>query len=58
MPVIVDVEKCDGCGTCQDECPSAAIKVENEKAVINKDECIECSACQDACPSQAVELKT
>jgi NAD-dependent dihydropyrimidine dehydrogenase PreA subunit len=27
MAVIVDLEKCTGCGTCEEECPVEAIKV-------------------------------
>jgi NAD-dependent dihydropyrimidine dehydrogenase PreA subunit len=31
MAVIIDQEKCTGCGTCEESCPVEAIKVENEK---------------------------
>jgi ferredoxin len=36
MAVIVDLEKCTGCGTCEEGCPVEAIKVENEKAVVDQ----------------------
>ncbi len=57
MPAIVDASKCDGCGTCQDNCPSDAIKVEEKVAVVKEDNCIDCNACQDNCPTQAVTMK-
>ena len=56
MAAKVDLEKCNGCGTCVDECPMEAIKLENEKAVISDDECTECGVCVDACPNDALSL--
>jgi len=56
MAAVVDTEKCDGCGSCVDECPSSAVKVENEKAVVAADECIDCNACENACPNQAIKV--
>ena len=29
MAVIIDLEKCTGCGTCEEGCPVEAIKVES-----------------------------
>ena len=56
MPAKVDPEKCTGCGDCVEECPTDAIKIENEKAVVIEDECIDCGACVDVCPSEAITL--
>jgi len=55
MPVTIDVAKCTGCGDCVEVCPTEAIKVENEKAVVN-DECADCGSCVDECPSEAISL--
>ncbi len=55
MAVKVDLEKCDGCGTCVDICPVEAIKV-NDKAKIDEDECVGCGACVDECPQEALKL--
>lgn len=56
MAAVVKPEKCDGCGSCVDECPSQAIKVENEKAVVAAEDCIDCNACENACPNQAIKV--
>jgi NAD-dependent dihydropyrimidine dehydrogenase PreA subunit len=55
MAVIVDGEKCTGCGQCADGCPSNAIIVEN-KAKIKEDECVECGLCVEECPQKALSL--
>ncbi len=54
MPVAVQTEKCDGCGTCQENCPSDAIHLVDKKAVVVPENCIDCNLCQDACPPQAI----
>jgi ferredoxin len=57
MPAKVDNEKCTGCETCVDECPSEAISMAEEKAVINPDTCIDCGACVDVCPVEAISME-
>jgi NAD-dependent dihydropyrimidine dehydrogenase PreA subunit len=57
MPAVVDASKCDGCGTCQDNCPSDAIHVEEKVAVVKPENCIDCNVCADDCPKKAIEMK-
>ncbi len=57
MPAVVDLEKCDACGTCQDNCPSDAIHVEEKVAVVKPENCIDCNVCADDCPQKAIEMK-
>jgi len=56
MAAVVDLEKCNGCATCVDSCPTNAIKLENEKAVVSQDECVDCGACVDSCPNGAISV--
>lgn len=61
MPATVNAEKCDGCGTCQDNCPSEAIHVERvgdgDVAVVKPEDCIDCNLCEEKCPQKAIEMK-
>jgi ferredoxin len=57
MPAQVDPEKCTACETCVEECPSEAITMQDEVAVVNEDECTDCGACADVCPAEAITLE-
>ena len=56
MPAKVDPETCTGCGDCIDECPTEAIVMQDDKAVVNEDECIDCGACVDVCPTESITM--
>ncbi len=56
MAAVVDSEKCSGCSECVQTCPSDAIKMENEHAVIVEENCLDCAACVDACPNEAITV--
>ena len=51
--VFLDPEKCTGCTTCIRHCPTEAIRIKNNRAIINSDKCIDCGACIRYCPHQA-----
>ena len=51
--VFLDPEKCTGCTTCIRHCPTEAIRIKNNRAIINPDKCIDCGACIRYCPHQA-----
>ena len=55
MAVQIDVSKCNGCSACIEVCPVNAIRIENQKAIVN-DECIGCSVCVNECPTEAISL--
>ena len=57
MTAIIDKNKCTGCETCVDECPAAAITMENDKAVVNNDLCVDCGSCVDICPAEAITME-
>ncbi|MBN2419337.1 MAG: DUF362 domain-containing protein [Deltaproteobacteria bacterium] len=53
-PVIT--ENCIGCGECKKICPGQAIKINDEKAVIDYLKCIRCYCCHEVCPADAIKL--
>jgi NAD-dependent dihydropyrimidine dehydrogenase PreA subunit len=57
MPAKVDEKKCTGCETCVEECPSDAISMANDKAVVDPDTCIDCGVCVDSCPAEAISME-
>ncbi len=57
MPAEVDKEKCTGCESCVEECPSEAITMVDKKAEIDLDTCVDCGVCVDACPAEAISME-
>jgi NAD-dependent dihydropyrimidine dehydrogenase PreA subunit len=61
MKVIIDEEKCTGCGDCHEVCPAEPNVFEVEEdvkaKVVNPDACTDCGACEDECPEEAIELE-
>jgi len=57
VEIKIDLEKCDGCGTCVDICPVEVLEIRNEKStVVNLNECLVCRACEVQCPNSAIEI--
>ncbi|WP_432400422.1 nitroreductase family protein [Wukongibacter sp. M2B1] len=54
--VLVDKEKCIGCGLCSNDCPSKVITLENKKASITQSECLRCGHCVAICPVSAFKI--
>ena len=58
MVAKIDSDSCTGCGACIDECPAAAISLNDDDiACVSEDECLDCGACEDACPGGAITLE-
>ena len=55
MAAKVDKEKCTGYSACVEVCSVNAIKIEDDKAVINE-ECVECGVCINECPNEALTI--
>ena len=53
--IIIDKEKCIGCGVCTKDCPAFSIGLVNSKAEMNGS-CIECGHCYSICPVNAVDM--
>ena len=57
VEIKINLEKCDGCGTCVDTCPVNVFEVREGKCVVvNLDECLVCRACEVQCPNGAIEI--
>ncbi len=56
--MIIDGEKCVGCGACVPYCPVNAILLENGKARIDEARCVECFTCYRSwiCPEGAIKI--
>jgi ferredoxin len=55
---LIDEEQCTGCGTCVDQCPTEAIRLnEEQKAVRDEKACFGCGVCARFCPEDAVSLQ-
>ncbi len=54
--MIIDREKCAGCGECVQFCTVSAIRLKKKKAEIDQERCAECGNCLrvKVCPSDAI----
>lgn len=50
----IDLDKCNGCGVCLDVCPTGAISMANDKAIIDQDRCQGCETCIGICLQRAI----
>jgi len=57
MPAKVNAETCTGCESCVESCPSEAIVMEADKAVIKAENCVDCGVCVDECPVEAISME-
>lgn len=54
LPVI-NLQRCIACGMCEQACPTAAVAIEQQQAVLIKPEaCTFCDRCEQACPTEAI----
>ena len=51
----INIEDCNGCGICVQECPVNTIAMKEEEAEIDMEGCIRCGICHDACPQDTVK---
>lgn len=54
--VIIDAEKCIGCGLCQKDCVGFDIDIAEGKAVARGSSCIGCGHCEAICPRGAIKI--
>ena len=51
--VSLDADKCKGCTNCLKRCPTEAIRIRNNRAIIIPQNCIDCGECVRVCPNHA-----
>jgi NAD-dependent dihydropyrimidine dehydrogenase PreA subunit len=54
MPLIIDTNKCIGCGLCVTACDLGVLIVNNKAKLVAGIECNECGECMDVCPEEAI----
>ncbi len=54
--IIVDQNKCNGCGRCVKLCPFNQIEIVSDLAIIELG-CTMCGVCQELCPTRAILIK-
>ncbi|MBO6011692.1 MAG: nitroreductase family protein [Oscillospiraceae bacterium] len=54
--IIINEEKCVGCGLCVEDCPNDCISLVDGRARFVKPACIECGHCFAICPQGAVGM--
>jgi len=52
--IIIDAERCDGCGACVEVCPTGALHLVDGRVTLDGALCRECEACLAACPNGAI----
>jgi len=54
--IVVDHDKCDGCGECISVCPEDVFELNEEgKSVpVNMENCSVCCSCVESCPNEAI----
>lgn len=54
LPIIM-LHKCTGCGMCEQRCPTHAVEIVAEKAIITRPaDCSFCDICETYCPEGAI----
>lgn len=51
----VNRDQCTACGDCSKVCATDAIRIIDNKAVIDPSECVECGKCVETCPADAIQ---
>lgn len=52
--IVIDKEKCIGCGKCVKDCVASNLQLKDKKAVCCDALCLECGHCYAICPAKAI----
>ena len=56
MGINIDLDKCNGCGSCTAVCPFGLLEIVDDKVQL-KEGCTLCGACQEACGYEAIIIE-
>jgi len=56
MGILIDLDKCNGCGNCIEVCPFGLLELVDDKIQV-KEGCNLCRACQEACTYDAILIE-
>ncbi len=60
-PAVVDLDKCDACNICSEDCPYGAIDMliykGERKAILDPDKCTSCGICLASCKEHAITMQ-
>jgi NAD-dependent dihydropyrimidine dehydrogenase PreA subunit len=57
ITIEVLTERCDGCRTCVDQCPTNVFEISQGKCVvINQADCMVCRLCETVCPQAGITV--
>jgi ferredoxin len=58
VTLVLDLDRCTGCGACVPVCPHRVLAVEDRKVrAVVRGACIECGACMTNCPAEAIAVR-
>lgn len=53
----INLDLCDGCGICVDNCPSQAVSlIDGWPVIVRPEDCAYCGDCENLCPQGAIGL--
>jgi len=58
--ITIDLEKCEACGLCADQCPRSVYLLDEKKnqiKVVDLENCSMCNTCSKDCPNQAITVE-
>ena len=55
--VLVDRDRCTGCGTCVSVCVYNALNISEGISNVDEEKCLGCGACVPSCPNMALSLE-
>lgn len=59
MAILIDKDRCTGCGLCDVNCPGDIIHMDektNKPVLLYSDECWYCGACRIDCPVDCIKI--